>query len=79
MLSRPPSSPIIAILKPSPSAPSRFATGTRQSSKITIAVGCEFQPSFFSGLPNDNPAAPFSTTRHEMPPGPSPPVRTMTR
>src|SRR2546430_1476089 len=38
MLRRPPSSPIIAIAKPSPSAPSRLATGTRQSSKMTIAV-----------------------------------------
>ena len=53
MLRRPPSSPIIAIAKPSPSAPRRLATGTRQSSKITIAVGWVFQPSFFSCLPKD--------------------------
>ena len=43
----------MAILKPSPSAPMRFATGTRQFSNITAAVGCECQPSFFSCAPND--------------------------
>ena len=78
MLRRPPSSPIIAILKPSPSAPSRLATGTRQFSKITIAVGWLFQPSFCSFLPKDRPGVPFSTTRQEMPLGPGPPVRSIT-
>ena len=34
-----------------------------------------FQPSFFSFLPKDRPGVPFSTTRQEMPCGPSPPVR----
>ena len=77
MLSRPPSSPAIAILKPSPSAPMRFAIGTRHWSNITIAVGCDFQPSFCSGAPYDSPGVPFSTTRHEMPRGPPSPVRTM--
>ena len=77
MLSRPPSSPAMAILKPSPSAPIRFAAGTRQFSNITIAVGCDFQPSFFSCAPNDSPGVPFSTTMQEMPFGPAPPVRTM--
>ncbi len=77
MLSRPPSSPAMAILKPSPSAPIRLATGTRQSSKFTIAVGCDFQPSFFSGAPNVSPGVPFSTTMQEMPFGPGPLVRTM--
>ena len=77
MLSRPPSSPAIAILKPSPSLPIRFSTGTRQFSKFTIAVGCDFQPSFFSCAPNDRPGVPFSTTMQEMPFGPAPPVRTM--
>ncbi len=76
-LSRPPSSPAIAILKPSPSLPIRFVTGTRQFSNITIAVGCDFQPSFFSRAPNDRPGAPFSTTMQEMPLGPAAPVRTM--
>ena len=78
MFSRPPSSPAIAILKPCPSAPIRFAAGTRQFSKITMAVGCVFQPSFFSGAPNDRPGVPFSTTMHEMPRGPRSPVRTIT-
>src|SRR5882757_9789100 len=82
MLRRPPSSPIIAIENPLPSAPSRLATGTRQSSKITIAVGWVFQPSFRSFLPNDRPGVPFSMTMQEMPPalvllGPGSPVRTI--
>ena len=34
----------MAILKPMPSSPSRFATGTRAFSKITARVGCAFQP-----------------------------------
>ena len=38
----------MAILKPMPSGPSRLATGTRQSSKITWRVGWAFQPIFFS-------------------------------
>ncbi len=67
----------MAILKPSPSSPRRFATGTTQSSKITIAVGWLFQPSFFSCLPKLRPGVPFSMTSVEMPFGPSPPVRTM--
>ena len=71
MLMRPPSSPIIAILKPSPSAPMRLATGTRQFSKITCAVGWLFQPSFFSCLPNDRPGVPvLDHERQEMPPAP---------
>ena len=77
MLSRPPSSPAIAILKPCPSLPIRLPAGTRQFSNITIAVGCDFQPSFFSGAPNDSPGVPFSTTMQEMPFGPASPVRTM--
>jgi len=64
------SSPFMAILKPPPSAPRRLATGTRQSSKITIAVGCVFQPSFFSRLRKTGRRASFSTTRQEMPFGP---------
>ena len=71
MLSRPPSSPAIAILKPCPSAPIRFSTGTRQFSNITIAVGCDFQPSFFSCAPKESPGVPFSTTMQEMPRGPA--------
>ena len=52
MLTRPPSRPRMAILNPSPSAPIRCATGTRQPSKLTTAVGCDRQPIFFSGRPN---------------------------
>ena len=63
--------------KPSPSAPTRLATGTRQSSKITCAVGLAFHPSFFSGAPNDRPGVPFSTTRQVIPPDLCSPVRTM--
>ena len=44
MLSRPPSSPAMAILKPSPSAPSRLADRHPTTSKITARVGCAFQP-----------------------------------
>ena len=51
MLSRPPSSPLMAILKPMPSSPSRLSTGTRASSKITWRVGCAFQPIFRSLRP----------------------------
>ena len=79
MLSRPPSSPAIAILKPCPSADSRFAAGTRQPSNITMAVGCDFQPSFFSCAPKESPGVPFSTTKQEMPRGPASPVRAITR
>ncbi len=68
----------MAILKPWPSAPMRLATGTRQFSNMTMAVGCVFQPSFFSGAPNDSPGAPFSTTMQEMPREPAAPVRAIT-
>ena len=68
----------MAILKPWPSAPTRLATGTRQFSKFTMAVGWLFQPSFFSGAPNDRPGVPFSTTMQEMPRGPASPVRAIT-
>src|SRR5262249_40429774 len=67
------------LLHPSPSAPTRFATGTRHASKITIAVGCECQPSFFSCAPKLSPGVPFSTRKHEMPCGPPSPVRAITR
>ena len=46
MLRRPPSSPFMAMVNPSPSEPIMLAAGTRQSSKMTAAVGCEFQPSW---------------------------------
>ena len=68
----------MAILKPSPSSLRRLATGTRAFSKMTMAVGWLFQPSFFSFLPKDRPSVSLGTTRVEMPLGPSPPVRHMT-
>ena len=69
----------MAILKPWPSLPTRFAAGTRHCSKITMAVGCECQPSFFSWAPKDSPGVPFSTRKQEMPRGPPSPVRAITR
>ncbi|MNE36905.1 hypothetical protein D3C80_1307390 [compost metagenome] len=68
----------MAYLKPAPSSPTRLPTGTRQSSKLTTAVGWAFQPIFFSLAPNDRPGVPASTTMVETPLAPSPPVRTMT-
>ncbi len=67
----------MAILKPSPSWPSRLATGTRHSSNSTAEVGWLFQPSLRSCLPKLRPGVPFSTTMQEIPDGPLPPVRTM--
>ena len=77
MFSRPPSSPIMAMRKPSPSPPTRLATGTRTSSSTSCAVGCECQPSFRSCAPKETPSISFSITRQVMPFGPSSPVRTM--
>ena len=79
ILMRPPSSPAIAILKPMPSSPMRLATGTRAPSKLTSAVGCAFQPIFFSFLPKPTPGVPASTSTVEMPAGPASPVRHITR
>ena len=67
----------MAILKPMPSSPSRFATGTRASSKMTARVGCAFQPIFFSFAPKESPGVSFSTTRVEMPDAPPSDVRTI--
>ena len=60
-----------------PSAPSRLATGTRASSRITARVGWAFQPIFRSFAPKERPGVSFSTTRVEMPDGPPSPVRTI--
>ncbi len=79
MFTRPPSSALMAMRKPWPSSPIRFAAGTRQSSNWTMAVGWEFQPSLRSWAPNDSPGVPFSTRTVEMPFGPSAPVRHITR
>lgn len=69
----------MAILNPASTGPRTWLAGTRTPSKNTAAVGCEFHPIFFSCAPNERPGAPFSTMRHEMPAGPGPPVRAMTR
>ena len=55
----------------------RLSAGTRQSSKMTIAVGWLCQPSFFSWTPKVRPGVSRSTAMHEMPSAPGPPVRTM--
>ncbi len=68
----------MAILKPSPSAPKRLTAGTRASSKITMAVGWLFQPSFFSCAPKESPGVSLGTTRVEIPFGPAFPLRHMT-
>ena len=49
MLIRPPLRPRMAISKPWPSCPMRFATGTWQSSMITWRVGWEFHPIWMEG------------------------------
>ena len=77
MLSRPPSSPAMAMRKPIPSSPRRFSTGTRHSSKITARVGWAFQPILRSFGPKDRPGASDGTTRVEIPFGPASPVRTI--
>ena len=51
MLMRPPSSPFIAMRKPSPSLPSRWSAGTRTLSKLMVRVGWLFQPILCSFLP----------------------------
>lgn len=79
MLSRPPSSPRIAIAKPPPSVPSRADAGTRTPSKFTIAVGWQLHPIFLSGFPKDRPGLPEGTIKQEMPFGPAAPVRHMIR
>ncbi len=64
---RPPSMATIATLKPSPSAPRRFATGTRQSSKTNSAVSEARMPSLSSVFPTWKPGVPFSTRKALMP------------
>ena len=78
MLIRPPSSPAMAMRNPSPSSPTRLAAGTRQSSKLTIAVGWAFQPIFRSWAPNVRPGVSFSTTKVETPLAPASPERAIT-
>ena len=60
---RPPSSTRMASMNPSPSLPSRFSAGTKQSSKISSAVSLARRPSLFSFFPGRNPLA--SLLHHE--------------
>ena len=64
---RPPSSVVMAILKPLPTSPSRFSFGTMQSSKTSSQVEEPRMPIFFSWAPTLNPGKPFSTMNAEMP------------
>ena len=57
----------IAILKPSPSSPSRFAAGMRQSSKVSSPVVEPEIPSFGSSRATAKPGASVSTRKAEMP------------
>ncbi len=68
----------MAMPKPSPSSPSRLATGTRTLSKITWRVGWAFQPIFFSLAPKDSPGVPAGTTNAVMPWLPVSAVRAIT-
>ena len=64
-------------LKPPFSGPIRFSTGTRQSSKYSVAVSDAHQPIFLSGV-RVKPGVSRSISSSEMPPMPGPPVRTAT-
>ena len=68
-----------AILKPSPSAPRRLATGTRASANDSVIVSEPRRPILSSPLPSIRPGVSFSTMNAEMPLGPGPPVRASTR
>ena len=57
----------MAIRKPSPSSPSRFSAGTRQSTKKISPVVEPLIPIFGSILPTSNPGALASTTKAEIP------------
>jgi hypothetical protein len=57
----------IAILKPSPSSPSRCPTGTAQSVKWSATVGEQRMPIFFSFLPTEKPGVPLSMRNAVMP------------
>ena len=54
-------------MKPPPSAPSRFAAGTRQSSKNSSEVSCDAMPILWRRLPFAKPLRFASTTNSEMP------------
>uniref|UniRef100_A0A6B0UUS0 Putative secreted protein n=1 Tax=Ixodes ricinus TaxID=34613 RepID=A0A6B0UUS0_IXORI len=56
----------IATLKPSPTWPSTFSTGTGVSSKLTVVVLDALMPIFFSGGPEVTPPKPRSTMNAVM-------------
>ena len=58
MVGRECSSVRIATLKPSPSSPRRFSTGTSQSVKCSATVGEPWMPSLRSCLPTREPLHP---------------------
>ena len=57
----------ISILKPRPSSPSRFATGTRQPSKNSSLVSWPLRPSFSRLRPRRKPSRSVSTRIRLMP------------
>src|SRR5215831_17762094 len=64
---RPPSSVLIAILKPSPSLPSRLRAGTRQSSKKIEHDQAALMPILRSGALRLKPGESVGTMNAEMP------------
>ena len=67
MLIRPASKVISICLKPSPSWPSMFRAGTRQSSRDSADVTEPLRPILGSFLPGTKPGMPFSTRKQVMP------------
>ena len=61
----------IAILKPSPSSPSRLSAGMRMSLKKISPVVEPLMPIFGSIRPTSNPGVSASTTNAEMPEWPA--------
>ena len=61
----------MAIRKPSPSSPSRFPAGTRQSSKRSSPVVEPAMPIFGSRRATSKPGASDSTTKAEIPEWPA--------
>src|SRR5690349_11761520 len=59
----PPSNTFNDCLKPSPTSPKRFSSGTIQLSKIISAVSLARIPNLFSFLPAEKPCIPLSTTK----------------
>ena len=61
----------IAIRKPSPSSPSRFAAGIRQPSNVSSPVVEPEMPIFGSSRATANPGVSASTTNAEIPSWPA--------